>query len=317
MEGGCFAMNTPLIQDRKTRGQAGWSYKEAFCRNLGLISEEEQERIRNSAVAIAGMGGVGSHYLLTLMRTGFERFNVADFDRYEIVNFNRQAGATLDTVGMPKAEIMKEMALSINPQAQIRIFDRGISPENMEEFLSGVSIVLDGIDFFDIESRRLVFKEAQKRGIYAITSGPIGFSATLHVFAPGGMGFDEYFDIRDEMDSADKLIAFAVGLAPQATHLKYMKPSSVSLEKKTGPSLGLACELCSALAATEAINIVLGKRQIKAVPHFFQFDPFLQVFKKGYLLFGNKNPVQRIKRWYLKNHFLKDLALGRLQPGKN
>lgn len=176
-----------------------WSYNEAFCRNLGFVSLEEQQKIRMAKIAIAGVGGVGGHYLLGLARVGFERFNVADFDVFELANFNRQVGATIETIGAHKAKAMKNMARSINPQADIRVFDRGISKDNIGEFLKDVDIVLDGVDFFNIDSRRMLFKEAKARGIYAITSGPMGFSATLHIFDPQGMGFDEYFNINDNM----------------------------------------------------------------------------------------------------------------------
>jgi len=282
-----------------------WLYNEAFCRNIGLISPEEQQKIKKARIAIAGVGGVGGHYLLTLARTGFERFNIADFDHFEVANFNRQVGATIETIGMHKAEAMKKMALSINPQADIKIFDRGISKDNITEFLKDADVVVDGIDFFNIETRRLLFKKAKSRGIHAITSGPMGFSATLHVFAPQGMGFDEYFDLNDNLSEIDKLIAFGLGLAPRATHLKYIKSSSIDLTKQTGPSLGLACQLCSALVATEVINIILKRRKIRAAPYYFQFDPYLQVYKQGYLFRGNKNPIQRLKRWYVKKYFLK------------
>ncbi|MFZ5994300.1 MAG: ThiF family adenylyltransferase [Thermodesulfobacteriota bacterium] len=282
-----------------------WSYDEAFCRNIGLISPEEQQKIKKARIAIAGVGGVGGHYLLTLARTGFERFNIADFDHFETANFNRQVGATIETIGMHKAEAMKKMALAINPEADIKIFDQGINKDNIPEFLKDADVVVDGIDFFNIETRRLLFKEAGARGIYAITSGPMGFSATLHVFTPQGMGFDEYFDLNDNLSEIDKLIAFGLGLAPRATHLKYIKSSSIDLTKQTGPSLGLACQLCSALVATEVINMILKKRKIRAAPYYFQFDPYLQVYKQGYLFRGNKNPIQRLKRWYVKKYFLK------------
>lgn len=282
-----------------------WSYDEAFCRNIGLISAEEQQKIKKARIAIAGVGGVGGHYLLTLTRTGFERFHIADFDHFEVANFNRQVGATIETIGMHKAETMKNMALSINPQADIKIFDQGISKDNITEFLKDADVVVDGIDFFNIETRRLLFKEAKTRGIYAITSGPMGFSATLHVFSPQGMGFDEYFDLKDDMSALDKLTAFGLGLGPRATHLKYIKSSSIDLTKQTGPSLGLACQLCSVFVATEVMNIILKRRKIKAAPYYFQFDPYLQTFKHGYLRWGNKNPIQRLKRWYVKKYFLR------------
>ena len=78
--------------------EAEFSYDEAFSRNLGWVTELEQQTLRRKCVAIAGMGGVGGAYLLTLTRLGVGGFHIADLDRFEIVNFNRQAGATLDSL---------------------------------------------------------------------------------------------------------------------------------------------------------------------------------------------------------------------------
>ncbi len=84
-------------------GPARFSYDLAFTRNLGWLNEGEQLALRGKCVAIAGMGGVGGVELLTLARLGIGQFRIADFDRFDIVNFNRQIGATVQTIGRPKA----------------------------------------------------------------------------------------------------------------------------------------------------------------------------------------------------------------------
>jgi molybdopterin/thiamine biosynthesis adenylyltransferase len=274
-------------------------YQTAFSRNLGLVSREEQKKLESSRVAIAGMGGVGGIHLITLARLGIGGFTIADPDAFELPNINRQHGANIGTFGLNKAEVMKDMVKGINPYADIRIFDGSLDRENADDFLKGSDVFIDGIDFFSIDIRRHLFGRAGALGIPTITAAPLGFSATVHVFAPDGMSFDEYFDIKDEMTYVEKLIAFAVGLAPGATHMKYMKLNFVSLKERTGPSLSIACNLCSALAATETINLILGKRPVKSAPHYFQFDPLTHVYKRGYLYRGNKSPVQKLKRWWL------------------
>lgn len=274
-------------------------YKESFKRNLGLINEDEQDRLRSSRVAIAGLGGVGGIHLVTLARIGVGAFNIADNDTFEAVNFNRQYGASLNTVGRKKTDVMAETARSINPEARIEVFPDGINPSNIDEFLDGVDFVIDAIDFFAIDARRLLFKKAREKGIYAATSGPIGFGATLQVFSPAGMAFDEYFGISDEMEYMEKMIAFSVGLTPRALHLKYMDLSRVDLKAGTGPSIASACALCANLIATAVIGVLLKRDTVKPVPHYFQFDPYRQIYKKGRLLMGGKNPVQKLKRWFL------------------
>src|SRR3989338_6968796 len=96
-------------------------YDVAFGNNLGLLTPEEQSRLRRATVALPGMGGVGGAHLLTLTRLGIGRFVIADGDRFEPKNFNRQTGATTQTVNRPKVEVMAEMARAINPEVSIRI----------------------------------------------------------------------------------------------------------------------------------------------------------------------------------------------------
>ena len=105
----------PKKESSTLKSTPQWSYAEAFKRNRGLITEEEQEKLRNSRVAIAGMGGVGGVHLVTLARLGIGKFTIADPDVFEVANFNRQYGATISNVGRNKAEAMAEAALDINP----------------------------------------------------------------------------------------------------------------------------------------------------------------------------------------------------------
>src|SRR3954470_13336587 len=103
-----------------------FDYAAAFSRNLGWVTEWEQASLRKKRVAIAGMGGVGGVHLLTLARLGIGAFNIADFDRFDIVNFNRQAGATVSSLSKPKVEVLAAMAKDINPELDIKVFPKGV-----------------------------------------------------------------------------------------------------------------------------------------------------------------------------------------------
>ncbi|MBN1912438.1 MAG: ThiF family adenylyltransferase [Pirellulales bacterium] len=280
-----------------------WDYDEAFSRQRGLIDTEEQERLRRSRVAIVGMGGVGGVHLITLARAGVGAFCIADPDTFEVANFNRQYGASLQNVGRNKAAAMAREALDINPELDLRVFETAIDAGNIGEFLDGADVFIDGMDFFNIEARRLLFKEARRRGIWAVTAGPIGFSTAWLTFDPNGMTFDEYFNLNDQMDRLDQLIAFAVGLTPRMTHLPYMDLREVSIQDKTGPSASLACQLASGVAAAETLKMLLGRRPIRAVPWYSQFDAYRQILRHGRLRGGNRHPWQRFKRWWMHRKF--------------
>ncbi len=283
-----------------------WSYDEAFARNLGLIDRAEQQKLRTSRVAIAGMGGVGGIHLMTLARMGIGAFRIADPDTFECANFNRQYGAEIQTVGKGKARVMAEKARAVNPELDIDVLDEPVTAVNVDAFLTGVDVLLDGVDFFAIDARRLVFRRAQQRGIWAVTAGPMGFSTAWISFDPHGMTFDRYFDLSDDMDPLDKLVAFAVGLTPRATHLPYLDLSQVDIKQGRGPSLGLACHLASGVAATEVAKILLGRQPLRPAPCYMQFDAYRYVLRRGHLLRGNRSAVQRLKRYALKNRVIRD-----------
>jgi molybdopterin/thiamine biosynthesis adenylyltransferase len=225
-------------------------YDEAFKRNLGIISESEQIKLKNSRIAIAGMGGVGGFHLMTLVRMGIGHFHIADMDTFETANFNRQIGATTGTLGRKKVDAMTEMAASVNPDIDIRTFSEGLTEKNVDQFLEGVDVAMDGIDAFEIRARRLLFHKAREKGIPCITSGPLGFGSILLTFDPNGMNFDEYFGISDQSTEHEKIAAFLVGVAPKLLHLKYLDLSKASFKSRTGPSVSSACALSTALAST-------------------------------------------------------------------
>ena len=117
-----------------------FDYDAAFSRNLGWVTEAEQQQLRQKCIAIAGLGGVGGSHLLTLTRLGIGKFKLADFDTFDIPNFNRQAGAMMSTVGQPKAEVLARMAKDINPELKITSYPGGVDKSNLDAFLDGVDL---------------------------------------------------------------------------------------------------------------------------------------------------------------------------------
>ena len=190
-----------------------FDYDQAFDRNIGFVTEWEQQILRSKKIAIAGMGGVGGIHLTTLTRMGIGHFHIADFDRFELANFNRQAGATITTLGQSKVEVMRKAALDINPEAEIKVFAEGVQSSNIDKFLEGVDLYVDSLDFFALEIRQLVFARCYELGIPAITAGPIGLGTAYLIFMPGQMSFDEYFCLS-QVSKEKQPVNFLLGLLP-------------------------------------------------------------------------------------------------------
>jgi len=292
-----------------------FNYEQAFARNIGWVTPEEQQRLRGKRVAIAGGGGVGGVHLLTLARLGIGSFHIADFDSFDIPNFNRQVGATMSTVGQPKVEVMARMARDINPELEIKVFERGVDRDNLDEFLDGVDLYVDALDFFAFDARRDTFAACARLGIPATTAAPLGMGAAMLNFMPGKMTFEEYFQWGD-LDELDKAIRFVVGLAPAGLHRPYlMVPSAVNFAERRGPSTIMACQLCAGVAATEALKILLGRGAVLAAPHGMQFDAYRNRLTRTWRPGGNRNPWHRLMIAVAGRQMRRELAAGGAAQG--
>ena len=269
-------------------------YDEAFSRNIGWLTQREQDQLRHKRVAIAGLGGVGGLHLLTLCRLGIGKFHLADFDTFDLANFNRQAGATVSALSHPKLEVMTQQARDINPELEITGFAEGVTAGNLDDFLSGVDIYIDGLDFFAFEARQQVFAACKARRIPAVTAAPLGMGAAGLNFLPGSMSFDDYFRL-DDGHEREKPLRFLMGLAPGRLQMGYLvDPSTVDLANRKGPSTIMACQLCAGVAATEALKILLGRGPVRAAPKGYHFDAYRNKLVLTSRPGGNRNPLQRL-----------------------
>lgn len=272
-----------------------FNYTSAFSRNLGVVSASELERLRKSTVAIAGMGGVGGDYLISLVRAGIGGFHIAEFDNFELANFNRQYGANTRTLGRSKLQTMVDYALEINPELRVKIFDKGLDASNIHDFLDGVNLAVDGMDIFAVDMHPLLVNAATTRGIATIAAVPLGLGAGVLAFGPGGMPYEDYFAISPKMSEDQKIIQFALGFAPEMYHLKYLDPQSINLRERKGPSSIAGCKLCAGFITTQALLALLHPQELKLVPWYTYLDARLNRFRHRRLWLGNRNPIQRLK----------------------
>ncbi len=271
-----------------------FDYSTAFSRNIGWVTEREQAILRGKRVAIAGLGGVGGSHLLTLVRLGVGVFHISDFDTFNLVNFNRQAGASMSHLGRPKVDVLVEMALDINPELEIRTFPEGVKEDNVQTFLDGIDIYVDGLDFFAVAARRMVFTECAERGIPATTAAPLGMGVSVLNFLPGKTTFEQYFRLEGQPEN-EQLLRFLAGLSPVKIQMgALVDDTRLNLEEHRGPSTPMGCELCAGMAATQALKILLRRGPVVAAPRGLHFDAFSNRKKITWRPGGNDNPLQRL-----------------------
>lgn len=249
-----------------------FDYGRAYARNIGLLTECEQARLRNATVALPGLGGVGGFHMELLSRLGVGGFHLADPDFFEVANIQRQIGATADSLGRSKAGVIAARAKAINPELRLKVFPEGVTDENLDEFLDGVDIVVDGVEFFAYGARSSIFKRAREKGIPVVTAGPIGYGAALLTFMPTGPSFEKFFGIKPGMTFAEKLTCFAVGLNPRMG--SDIDPKYIDFENHKGPALSSACAMCSAAASTEVLKILTGRGRTAKAPYGVYIDPY-------------------------------------------
>jgi molybdopterin/thiamine biosynthesis adenylyltransferase len=273
-----------------------FSYDEAFSRNLGWLTEAEQQRLRRARVAIAGLGGVGGVYLTTLARLGIGAFTLADFDTFSLANFNRQAGATLSTLGRSKLAVMEAMAHDINPEVEIRRFPQGVRDGQADAFLDGADVYLDGLDFFALDVRAQVFARCAAAAIPAVTVAPLGMGAALLNFLPGGMTFEQYFGFEGA-DERGRVLRFLVGLSPAMLQMRYLvDPSRVDLRAQRGPSTIIAVQLCSAIAAAQVLKLLLGRGEVVGAPRGLHWDAYRNRLVRTWRPGGHRNWLSALTR---------------------
>lgn len=283
-----------------------FAYEKAFSRTVGWVTGPELGLLRASCVAIAGLGGVGGVHALTLARLGIGNFKLADFDEFAIHNMNRQAGAFMSTLELPKLGVLERMVTDINPEAVVQSFATGVTPENVDEFLKGVSVYVDALDLFALPARRMVFARCRELGIPALTAAPLGMGVAFLHFSPSGMSFEEYFKL-DGHDIDEQYARFIAGVSPAMLNRKYLvAPEAVNFKERRGPSTPMACDLCAGVMGTEVLKVILGRGRIRSAPWAMQFDAYRQKLSWTWRPFGNANPLQQ-----LLLHFIRPILQGR------
>ena len=136
-----------------------------FERSIGLLGEETFALVQQKVVAIFGLGGVGGTALEALARTGFKHFVLVDMDKVDASNLNRQILYTSKDIGKNKVDAAKERILSINPEAEIQVFNG-----KAQDFDSNqpIDFIIDAID--DVDGKLFILKLAQENNITHIMS---------------------------------------------------------------------------------------------------------------------------------------------------
>ena len=183
------------------------SYWDSFKRNIGLVSFEDQEKIRTTPIAIFGIGGLGSPLVEQLTRSGCEKLLICDNDKFESSNLNRQT-CFLSDIGKFKVDVLEKQLKNINPNMELRKFYE-VNSSNINELLNKISLVVLALD--DPISSILIARECKKRKIPLIESWAIPFIYSCW-FTDESMNYETFYGLNtihmtiEEMERSQEII---------------------------------------------------------------------------------------------------------------
>ncbi|ETP73879.1 dinucleotide-utilizing enzyme possibly involved in molybdopterin or thiamin biosynthesis [Lachnospiraceae bacterium JC7] len=140
-----------------------------FTRTRLLLGADSMEKLKNSRVAVFGIGGVGGFVCEALVRSGVGHFDLIDDDKVCLSNLNRQIIATRKTLGRYKTEVMKERMLDINPDVEVNIHNCFFLPENADKFpFEEYDYVVDAVD--TVTAKIELVMKCKEKGVPIISS---------------------------------------------------------------------------------------------------------------------------------------------------
>lgn len=140
-----------------------------FSRTQLLLGKNSMEKLKNSRVAVFGVGGVGGYVCEALVRSGVGAFDLIDDDKVCLTNLNRQIIATRKTVGKYKVDVMKERILDINPDAKVEVYKCFFLPENADDFpFEEYDYIVDAVD--TVTAKIALVMKAKEKNVPIISS---------------------------------------------------------------------------------------------------------------------------------------------------
>lgn len=178
-------------------------YWERVKRNLGWLGDTEQEqrerqtKLKDAVIGVAGCGGIGGATADRLVRMGVQNLKLADPDKFEASNINRQFGATVGNIGRNKAEAVAELVYDTTRDVNIDVYPEGITPESVDEFVDGCDYILDKIELYELDARYTLHQAFRRseRCRFMMLTPVFGHRTFFFKWTKDSMTAEEYFGI--------------------------------------------------------------------------------------------------------------------------
>jgi len=202
-----------------------------YSRQIPVVGEEGQRKIRNASVAVFGVGGLGTLVARYVVGGGFKRVLLIDFDSVSLPDLHRQILYTTEDVGKPKAEVAAKALRAVNPEVEVVPVAEPISPDLAEGVLKEVDVAVDALDNW--AARHVVNAAAVRRGRVLVHGAVQEWYGHVTTVVPGATPC-----LEDLFGRLKSLPACPAGFCPVL-----------------GPAVGVV----SSLMALEVFNAALGR----------------------------------------------------------
>lgn len=206
-------------------------YPARYLRNMDSITAEDQLKLLESSIAMVGLGGLGGTLLEIFLRTGIGNIRAADGDVFEESNLNRQLLSSINTFGIPKADVAIGRAHQINPSINIDSWDEYLNSSSLPDFLEDKELAIDALG--GLKTRLVLQQAAAEANIPLVTGALAGWTGYVGVVMPGQSG---PADIMGHNNAAEEQLGCP---APAVTFFASLMATEV-VKILTGSPSGLA-----------------------------------------------------------------------------
>lgn len=241
-----------------------------FVRNLGLLTPEQQEALKNAHVTVCGVGGMGGIAAEALVRMGLGAITIIDNDTYELSNMNRQMHCTEGALGRPKVQVIAEKLRAINPALKLISYE-GLTEVNVKWITRTPDLIINGMD--DIRASILLEREARKQKKTIVDAWITPF-ASVFVMGPESPHWEKFLKFPTQNKKIEEIteddiaeclrleVAFTLNQFDSSQIVKPELIDKVIRGELARPSLVPVVWLSGTLMANEAMKILTHQGKI-------------------------------------------------------
>lgn len=260
-------------------------YWERVDRNLGWLGDSDEEqrqrqvKLRDAVIGVVGTGGIGGAVAMRLARMGALNLKLADPDNFELTNVQRQFGASRDTIGRNKAEVVAEEIAQLTGDMNVDVFPEGITAESAEEFMAGCDYVMDQMEFYQIANRYALHRafRASEQCKLMFKIPTVAHSTIVFTYTHDSMPIEEVYGLPEDADFTPEVVRRLMErIMPE--YQDY--PSEAMLEQwfvknQTMPIFGACPPLAEGVLVERLAQEIMdlpGRKQLPPQPGYAVFD---------------------------------------------